>query len=429
MLRVYFPRHCATFFSMNGTPTVVVVGAGLAGLSAALELSGRGFTVRLLEKSDRPGGRVKTDYVNGFALDRGFQVLLEAYPNAKQVLDLRALDLGRFEPGALIWDGRRFLRILDPFRRPLGGLLTALQPVGSLRDKLMIARLRNRLLRQATDEIWSREADTTQGFLRAAGFSTRIIQSFFRPFYGGVFLEHDLATSSRLFEFTFAMFARGAACLPASGMEAVPKQLVGQLPPDSIECNCAVSSVEGTRIHLANGDQLQADGVIVATEGDCATQLLDDGGRPQVRWKAATNLYYSAPQMPLAKRFLFLNGSGSGLVNNVCFPSAVARDYAPADRTLVSVTILGRQDLDGVDNEVRRELQGWFGKAVTGWQLLKAFTVQRALPEFAAGATSDWYAKAGDRVLVAGDHCHNPSIDGAIGSGIAAARELAASFR
>ena len=198
-------------------PEVVIVGAGMAGLACAVELSAAGIDFILLEASDDVGGRVRSDRVEGFILDRGFQVLLTSYPEARRLLDYEALDLRPFQPGALVRLDGSFSRLGDPWRRPSDLFRTLTAPVGTLKDKLILARLRSRLVDDDLERIWDRPARTTWSALEAEGFSPRIIRRFFQPFLGGVFLESELRTSSRMFEFVFRMFSTGLATLPARG--------------------------------------------------------------------------------------------------------------------------------------------------------------------------------------------------------------------
>ena len=169
---------------------VVVIGAGLAGLSCTLSLEASGIPVSLLEASDAPGGRVRTDMVEGFLLDRGFQVLPTAYPEAKRLLDYPALQLKNFRPGALVWHGGRFHRFADPFRNFTGAARFLLDPIVPLTDKLRVATLRAHVLRGNCEELFARPERTTRDYLQAVPFSADIIGRFFEPFFGGVFLAN-----------------------------------------------------------------------------------------------------------------------------------------------------------------------------------------------------------------------------------------------
>ncbi len=392
----------------------IIIGAGLAGLSAALRLHEAGREVLILEAADAVGGRVRTDHLDGFLLDRGFQVYLDAYPEAGELLDLEALDLQHFEPGALIWKKGKLRRLMDVFRRPGALLSSALQPIGTPFDKLLVAKLRHRLLHKSQDAIWSAPESTTADYLRRFGFSEGMIDLFFRGFYGGIFLEEHLVTSSRMFEFTFGMFSRGDATLPAAGMQAIPDQLASRLPEGAIRFECPAELIAGTTVH-AGGQEIRADQIILATDGNTAARLLPDRYTAP-RWNGTTCLYFAAPEPPYPDTLIALRGDREGLINNLCVPSNVAPSYAPAGKSLISVSITGCQVPDGdLTGRVTAELREWFGPATEEWQFLKAYHLPRSLPVEPPGHT----ASSGGMgpVRACGDFLSSASIEGAIRSG------------
>src|SRR4051812_29310481 len=189
----------------------VIVGAGLSGLAAACELKEHDLSYQVLEASDAVGGRARTDLLAGFLLDRGFQVLLTSYPEAKRQLDYPSLQLGNFLPGALVRYQGRFHSVADPWRKPSTAFTTMAAPIGSLLDKLRIAQLRRFVTRTTLPEIMRSPETSTIAFLRDYGFSDAIVERFLRPFFGGIFLERQLETSSRMFQFVYRMFADGVA--------------------------------------------------------------------------------------------------------------------------------------------------------------------------------------------------------------------------
>ncbi|MGB7344114.1 MAG: FAD-dependent oxidoreductase, partial [Pirellulaceae bacterium] len=193
--------------SNNDSSDVIIIGAGLAGLTCASQLTKAGRSVTVLEATDRVGGRVRTDVVDGYTMDHGFQVLLTAYPACQKILDYPALRLQKFDSGALVRNNGRFAILSDPWRQPTKAIQTALSPVGSLGDKLKIAKLRAASSRGSLDDLYARPHQPTIDRLQSDGFSAAMIDQFFRPFLGGVFLEESLATSSRMLEFVFRMFA------------------------------------------------------------------------------------------------------------------------------------------------------------------------------------------------------------------------------
>ncbi|MEM1334629.1 MAG: FAD-dependent oxidoreductase, partial [Actinomycetota bacterium] len=214
---------------------VVIVGAGLAGLTCAAVLHDAGVPVRVIEAADGIGGRVRTDEIDGFLVDRGFQVALTAYPEMHRQLDMDTLDFRAFDPGALVWRDGRGSAVSDPFRLPTSIVSTVTAPVGSLFDKARIARLRFRVQRTHPAQLLRGDDRPTGAALRDDGFSETMIQRFFRPLVGGIQLDPDLNDSRRMFDIIFRMLADGDSAVPAAGMGAIPRQLAHRLPAGAIE--------------------------------------------------------------------------------------------------------------------------------------------------------------------------------------------------
>ena len=406
----------------------VVIGAGLAGLSCAVRLHEAGHGVVVLEASDGIGGRVRTDKVDGFLLDRGFQVYLDAYPVTGDFLDLPALDLQPFDPGALVWKKGKLREVMDVFRRPGSLIQSGLQPIGGVFDKLLVAKLRWQLMRKSVDEIWRSPETDTFTYLRNFGFSERMIDDFFRSFYGGIFLENQLSTSSRVFEFTFKMFALGSATLPAGGMQAIPDQLVSRLPEGTIQLHSAVKRIDGTEIHC--GDQIfHPETVIVATDGERALGLLPQKVEQSPEWHSTTCCYFAADESPIRQPIIALQGDRKGLINNVCVPSEIAAGYAPEEKSLISVTMLGHDshsDTSSPDfiEAVLKDLQDWFGDQVLDWSLLRCETIRKALPRKTPGHDPQEAERQESPVFYCGDFTTSGSIEGAILSGLRAADQI-----
>ena len=404
---------------------VIVVGAGLAGLACARPLQSSGLHVLVLEASDGPGGRARTDHVDGFLLDRGFQVLLTAYPVTRSELDFGRLDLRPFEPGALVRIGGAFHRVSDPFRRPGAALATLKAPIGSLGDKRRVAQLALRVRRGSLAELFERPETSTRSYLAARGFTDRMIDTFFRPFLGGVFLDPSLETSSRMFEFVFRMFGEADVAVPARGMGALSEQLAADLASGCIRLNSAVESVSSTSVELTGGGALSARAVVLATDGPAARRLANLEDAPAYR--PALCIYYDAAESPVEEGILILDGEGRGPVMNFTPMSRVSSTYAPAGRELLSATILGDAiERPEVRVEARSQLREWFGPVVDEWEEIAAYRIPVGLPDQSprAGGVQARPLRTDDGVFVAGDHRRHGSIEGAIVSGLEVARAV-----
>lgn len=398
----------------------------MAGLACALRLQQAQTPFRLYEAAEAVGGRVRTDLVDGFRLDRGFQVLLTAYPEAQRILNYENLKLQKFEPGALVRFQGKFHRFVDPWRRPRHALATALSPLATFGDKLRVGRLRSRLLGCSMNEIYETPETTTRDALKQCGFSETIIQRFFRPFLGGIFLEDELTTSSRKFEFVFRMFSQGEAALPAKGMEEIARQLADQLPSESIYLNAPVQNVRGNTVELTNGETDSAEWVVIACDAPQAATLLGEKPPPG---HSVSCLYFAAKEPPVREPILVLNGDQEGPINNLCVPSQVSSAYAPRGQSLISVSVLQ----DSFSNEqllqhVTSQLRDWFGAAVEEWRHLRTYRISHALPAQSPPAL-DPVAKPirrGERLLVCGDYLDFASLQGALTTGRRSADEIIA---
>jgi phytoene dehydrogenase-like protein len=340
-----------------------------------------GIPVLILEASDGVGGRVRTDRVEGFLLDRGFQVFQTAYPEARRVLDYRALDLKPFYPGALVYSGGRLNRVGDPLRQPQHFFSTVFSPVGTLADKLRVARLRRRVSQGSIEDLFRRPETSTLETLKAQGFSDIMIESFFRPFFSTVFFDRELASSSRMFEFVFRMLAAGDTALPAGGIGAIPAQLAAPLPEGSLRTESPVARVEEGRVVLASGEEVQARAVVLAVDGSETARLL--GEDKAFATVDCTCLYFAAVRPPLTEPILVLDGENIGPVTNLAVVSNVAPTYAPPGAALIQATVVGNPEMSDQDLEAqsREQLARWFGPEVGGWRLLRIYRIVRALPD------------------------------------------------
>lgn len=411
---------------------VVIVGAGLAGLCCAVELERRDVPWLLVEAADAVGGRVRSDEVDGFVLDRGFQVLLTAYPEARRLLDYDALDLRAFEPGALIRRNGTFHRVSDPLRRPQHALSTLRAPVGSIGDKLRVGLLGARLRSTPTSRLFDGPDVATERRLRDLGLHDDLIDHLLRPLFAGIQLDWSLATSSRAFSFVFAMLARGDNAVPAAGIGAIPAQLAARLDPGRIQLGARVTQADTRSVVIAGQGRLPAAAVVIATDGPSAASLaaeVPDPGSKQVGC-----VWFAADTPPVAEPILVLDADRSGPVNNLAVMSRVADGYAPPGAELVAASVVPAPGarVDAPDDDlvpaVRAQLRQWFGGTVDGWRHLRTDRIPHAQPRQPAGRLSPPArpVRLADGRYVCGDHRDDASINGAMVSGRRAAEAVAA---
>lgn len=385
------------------TPDAIVVGAGVSGLACARRLREAGLGTLVLEASDGVGGRVRTDEVDGFRLDRGFQVLPTAYHEARAILDYERLRLRRFERGAIVRRAGRFHHVADPRRAPLVALRALGSRLVTPGDALGVARL----LRGSREETTTREA------LAAAGLSPAARDGFLAPFLRGIFLERELSTTSRFLDFVLSTFSAGPAAVPERGMGAIAEQLAEGA---DVRLDTTVASVAPRSVRLAGGEELEARAVVVAT-----AELLDDA---PAGWNSVTCLYFDAPRAPLPGAWLVVDGDGAGPVNNLAVLTEISPAYGPPGRALVSASVIGAGAPD--EEAVRRQLAGWFGATVRDWRLIKTYTIEHALPAWPVGAPLERAPRTDGGLYACGDHRTHPSLNGALRSGCVAAAAVLA---
>ncbi len=385
----------------------------------------------MLEASDGVGGRVRTDHLDGFLLDRGFQVALTGYPELHHQLDVRRLQLQRFEPGALVRVGARFHRLADPVRRPQHLFSTLFAPIGTPLDRWRLLRLLIDVRRGTPADVLRRptppEADrSTLEELVARGFSDGMIDEFFVPLFGGIQLDPRLEVSKRRFEIILRMLASGDAAVPAAGMGAIPTQLAADLPDAAVRLGARVTGIEGTTVAVDGGPAVSAKAVVVATEGPIAAELLgipDPGSRP------AACVYFGADHAPRPEPLVMLDADRSGPASDVAIMSNVAPGYAPTGRALIAAQVVGTIDREHLEDDVRRQLRAWFGSEVDGWDLLRTYRIPHGHPDQRPGFDARRAVRLGDGRFVCGDHRDTPAIQGALFSGKRAAAAVLSELR
>jgi uncharacterized protein with NAD-binding domain and iron-sulfur cluster len=391
---------------------VIIVGGGLSGLACARALQEHSIDFHLLEDKSALGGRVRTDVVDGFLVDRGFQVLNDAYPAVHRLVDLSELNLGAFAPGAEILKNGRMERIGDPLRNFRDLLPTLRASIATLKDKLLILRLvaycHDPGRRSSVADL------STEEFLVGFGFSPKIIECFFRPFFGGVFLEESLLTSAAKFLTHFAYFSQGRATLPAGGMQALPESIGAPLEPERLHLSEGAREFKKGKL-TTDRDKYRCKVLVLAGWQGAATLL----SRKVPLFHRSHTLAFCLPQGSSRSNYIHLNGSSKGVIQSVAFNSAAQPSYAPPGRDLAMVVT--RTECD--PEQVRKELQTWYGAEIVEWELLTQRLVRTALPQEPNSFTTPPIETVDEcQVLECGDHTETGSIQGALSSGLRAAQ-------
>ncbi len=396
---------------------VVIVGAGPAGLACAADLLAAGRTCVVLEASDGVGGRVRSDQVDGFTLDRGFQILLTDYPEVSRRLDLDALAVESFDPGAEVRIGGSFHRVADPLRSPRDIVSSVRAPVGSLLDKARLARLVADVLTHRAPELLRRRDRTTAERLAEAGFSPRMVETFWRPLFAGIQLDPDLDVSARRFDVILRSLARGKTVVPARGMGAITAQLAEALPAGVVRLDTPVADVSSGLVVTEAGERVGARCVVVATDGPRAHALLgtrvpDPGSRPVACG------WFTIKGRPHVGRALLLNGEGRGPALNVAVMTEVAPSYAPAGQTLVAAAVPGAEAFSpGLTGRIQEQLAGWFATTTGEWEHLRTDVIAHGQPLQSPPFSPRQRVSLGDGLFVCGDHRDTASLQGAFFSG------------
>ena len=403
------PRHC----------DVVVVGAGLAGLACASRLTAAGMDVHVLESSDGVGGRARTDQVDGFLLDRGFQVLNTRYPEVERLLDLDALDLRYFTRAMLLYVGGDVVRLADPRREPSAAWAAARAPIGSPRDKAALAAYAC-AVGYLPARVLLREADRpARDAWQRYGMSPRVIDRMLRPFFAGLLLETDMQTSGRFANLMMRMFVRGDSTIPATGMQAVGRQLADRLSPGNLHLQTPVHGVDPLAVQTGTGT-LTARAVVVATDADATARLLPGVVAPP--WKGVTTVYHAADESPLREPTLVVDAENSP-VNNTVVITEAAPSYSSDSRALIATSLVHGATLNAqhVDDEaIRGHLARLYRTDTSRWERVAAYEIPKALPSMTAPHDFRKPVRA-QGVYVCGDHRDTSSIQGALVSGRRAA--------
>lgn len=391
---------------------ITIIGAGIAGLTCAKYLRDRGVEAVILEAADAVGGRVRTDVVDGFRLDRGFQVLLNSYPEAERSLDYDALQLNKIPSGARIRNGNEFFTMPNPLKNFLSAPEALFSPVGSLIDKARVLQLN--FATQDSAEPDSRSDDSTISFLKNFGFSETMLDRFFVPFFRGVFLERDLQTNATLFKFLYSQFSKGDVVIPENGMQAIPEQIRGHLSPEQVRLNTKVQRIDGNKVFLEDGEVIESDTIVLATDATTAARLL--GEERTTEFNGTTCFYFESDSaLNLGgEAFLIINSNKNEMIDHILPVSDVMPSFAPKGKTLISVNVVGK--MDAIENEVRSELANWFGRDKS-WNHLRTYKIPEALPQYFAESRYERDLKISETLYRCGDYTAYPSLNAAMRSG------------
>lgn len=392
--------------------SVHIVGGGISGIIAALELESAGLKPIIYEKQDRLGGRVRTDYIDGYPFDRGFQVLLTAYPEAQRYLDYEELDLQAFLSGSRVYYQGKTVRIGDPLSSATFWLDGLDPTLSTLKDKVKTLQLSMRLKSKPLTAIFSKEETSALQYLQGLGFSERVIERFFKPFFGGIFLETELRTSSRLFEFLFKMFGNGNSVIPRGGMQKISDQLTSRLKNTKILTDTPVKSVQPGSITLADGKSISSSHTIIATDLNHLNRSTES-----VKWKRSINYYFEVDTPNYTDKIITLSANPDRLINNYYYPTNLIPH--PEGKTILSTTVINDRGLSeaAMLDKIKAELKETGVKGAL--RLITSYDIPYSLPE----TTDIQFELTADKIVLdsgvynCGDHTMMGSLNAAMYSG------------
>lgn len=398
---------------------IIIIGAGVSGLVAALQLENLGYSCAIYESDSKVGGRVQSESFDGHILDKGFQVLLNAYPLAKKYLDYSQLDIIKFDIGSYIFKNNRRECIGDPLRDKSLLFSTIFSDIGTLRDKYLIFKLNKSLKKTSIEQIFESKEVSTLTFLKNFGFSITIINDFFKPFFSGIFLETELQTSSIMFQFIFKMFGEGEAVIPKNGIQEVSNQLYQKLKKSKIFFNQKATQITNQEVQFVDGTVKSFNFCIVATE---ASNLIPNLSNQPVAWKSTSTLYFEVDEDQVFNRNMIglLSNKEEALINSISFP------YTKQTNKLLSVSVIKNHELTEFEliSQVKKELEAYFN--ITIIKYLKTFTITKALPDLknVIYEVSPSETQLTESIFLAGDTTLNGSLNAAMLSGELAAKAI-----
>ena len=383
--------------AMSNSSDVLVVGAGLAGLSAAIKLQEAGRNVWVIESSDRPGGRVTSDIIDGFICDRGFQLINSKYPALQALNVIQEIDFIKAPRVIEVALGNQRRALGDPRVAPWTALDKA---TGTIPEKLSLLRF---LAASPKDN------QSVEDVLSSSG---SVYVRALRPFLQGVFLTDPKNVDARYGQSIVKSFVTGSPGIPRKGVAELSKALAARV--DSISYGVQADSIEGKVVRTSAGD-FKATTIIVATDATTATQLL--GLNEVARMAGCITWYHAVATNPSGSGRLVVDGQNRGPIINSIVISDISSDYAPVGQHLVSTTT----DLGATESDVRRHLAIMWGISTHDWQLIAKYEIPAALPIQSIGRALTQPVKVSEGLYVVGDHRAVPSQQGALFTGNLAA--------
>lgn len=397
---------------------IVIIGAGVSGLVAAINLEEAGYKPIIYDKNDRVGGRVQTDYIDGNTYDKGFQILLPNYPAVQKYLDINLLHLKYFTSGAFVFKKGYQSKLGNPNRDFDLLFSTLFSKLASFSDKLKILKLARKLNKKSFDEIFKSESTSTLEYLKSHGFSDQVIDNFFKPFYAGIFLEEHLRTSSRMFEFTFKLFSKAKAGIPEKGIQAIPNQLANRLKNTTFHFNTSIDKVVDNKVSLKDGSNFEADFIIIATD---PSALISNLKNQQSNWKSVDNLYFEVENRVINLPMIGLIAEPGALINNIHYLTLASKKTQ-----ILSVSVIKSHDLSKEElvKLVEKELKEIC--EIEPVKLLKHYKIGQALPDIldVNYQIPHTETKLKDNIFLAGDVLSNGSLNAAMLNGESAARAV-----